>query len=137
MQKSQEKAGYNRLHVAIKKPERRLGETENAYIERANGYFEDTVTLFSGIKPSDSAVTWDDIEIKTVGPASGYRQRHQFMVHVAPGPGRGYLRRGASRSVHARLFLLVDPDLGSFQVRAGASGDNLGPKAGSPVSSNG
>jgi hypothetical protein len=71
MQKSQEKAGYNRLHVAIKKPERRLGETESAYIERANCYFDDTVTLFSGIKPSDSAVTWEDIEIKTVGPASG------------------------------------------------------------------
>ena len=71
MQKSQEKAGYNRLHVLIKKPERRLGETEQNYIDRANGYFDDTVTLFSGIKPSDSAVTWDDIEIKTIGPASG------------------------------------------------------------------
>jgi hypothetical protein len=71
MQKAQEKAGYNRLHVLIKKPERRLGETESAYIERANGYFDDTVTLFSGIKPSDSAVTWDDIEIKTINPESG------------------------------------------------------------------
>jgi len=71
MQKSQEKAGYNRVHVLIKKPERRLGETEAAYIERANSYFDDTVTLFSGIRPADSAVTWDDIEIKTVGPDSG------------------------------------------------------------------
>ncbi|HBZ00376.1 MAG TPA: hypothetical protein DEO84_03545 [candidate division Zixibacteria bacterium] len=71
MQKTQEKAGYNRLHVLIKKPERRLGETEQSYIDRANSYFDDTVTLFSGIKPSDSAVTWDDIEIKTIGPASG------------------------------------------------------------------
>jgi hypothetical protein len=71
MQKSQEKAGYNRLHVLIKKPERRLGETEQNYIDRANSYFDDTVTLFAGIKPSDSAVTWDDIEIKTIGPASG------------------------------------------------------------------
>ncbi len=71
MQKSQEKAGYNRLHVLIKKPERRLGETEQNYIDRANNYFDDTVTLFTGIRPSDSAVTWDDIEIKTIGPASG------------------------------------------------------------------
>ena len=71
MQKSQEKAGYNRLHVLIKKPEKRLGETENAFIDRAYEYFDDTVTLFSGIRPSDSAVTWDDIEIKTIGPASG------------------------------------------------------------------
>ena len=71
MAKSQEKAGYNRLHVLIKKPEKRTGETDNAFVERANGYFDDTVTLFSGIKPSDSAVTWDDIEIKTIGPASG------------------------------------------------------------------
>ncbi len=71
MQKSQEKAGYNRLHVLIRKPERRMGESEPNYIDRANSYFDDTVTLFSGIKPSDSAVTWDDIEIRTIGPASG------------------------------------------------------------------
>ncbi|OGC92770.1 MAG: hypothetical protein A2W25_13785 [candidate division Zixibacteria bacterium RBG_16_53_22] len=71
MQKAQEKAGYNRLHVVIKKPERRMGETESAYIERANGYFDDTVTLFSGIRPSDSAVTWDDVEIKTISPEGG------------------------------------------------------------------
>lgn len=71
MQKSQEKAGYNRLHVLIKKPDRRLGESETNYIDRANQYFDDTVTLFAGIKPADSAVTWDDIDIKAIGPASG------------------------------------------------------------------
>jgi hypothetical protein len=71
MQKAQEKAGYNRLHVVIKKPERRMGETESAYVERANGYFDDTVTLFSGIRPADSAVTWDDVEIKTISPEGG------------------------------------------------------------------
>jgi hypothetical protein len=71
MQKSQEKAGYNRLHVLIKKPERRMGESENDFCDRANSYFDDTVGLFSGIKPSDSVVTWDDIEIKTVGPSGG------------------------------------------------------------------
>ena len=71
MQKSQEKAGYNRLQVLIKKPEKRIGETDNAYIERANNYFDDTVKLFSDIRPSDSAVTWDDIEIRTVGGGSG------------------------------------------------------------------
>ncbi len=71
MHKAQEKAGYNRLHVVIKKPERRVGETESAYIERANTYFDDTVTLFSGIRPADSAVTWDDVEIKTISPEGG------------------------------------------------------------------
>lgn len=71
MQKSQEKAGYNRLHVLIKKPERRMGESENDFHDRANSYFDDTVGLFSGIKPSDSVVTWDDIEIKTTGPSGG------------------------------------------------------------------
>jgi hypothetical protein len=71
MQKAQEKSGYNRLHVIIKKPERRLGETETAFVERANHYFDDTVTMFSGIRPSDSAVTWDDIEIKTISPEGG------------------------------------------------------------------
>lgn len=71
MQKSMEKAGYNRIHVLIKKPERRLGESENDFLDRANGYFDDTVGLFTGIKPSDSVVTWDDIELKTVGPTTG------------------------------------------------------------------
>jgi len=71
MQKSLEKAGYNRIHVLIKKPERRMGESENDYLDRANNYFDDTIGLFSGIKPSDSVVTWDDIELKTVGPSAG------------------------------------------------------------------
>lgn len=71
MQKTQEKAGYNRVHVLVKKPERRMGEAENDFVDRANGYFDDTVGLFSGIKPSDSVVTWDDIELKTVGPSGG------------------------------------------------------------------
>lgn len=71
MQKSQEKSGYNRIHVLIKKPERRLGEGENDYVDRANSYFDDTVGLFSDIKPSDSVVTWDDIELKMIGPSGG------------------------------------------------------------------
>jgi hypothetical protein len=71
MQKSQEKTGYNRLHVLIKKPERRMGESENDFHDRANSYFDDTVGLFTGIKPSDSVVTWDDIEIKIIGPSGG------------------------------------------------------------------
>ena len=71
MQQTQEKAGYNRLHVKIKKPERRMGESEDNFLGRANRYFDDTVTLFSGIKPADSVVTWDDIEIETIAPKSG------------------------------------------------------------------
>jgi hypothetical protein len=71
MQQTQEKAGYNRLHVKITKPERRLGESEDNFLDRANGYFDDTVTLFSGIKPADSVVTWDDIVIETIAPNGG------------------------------------------------------------------
>jgi hypothetical protein len=71
MQQTQEKAGYNRLHVKITKPERRVGESEDNFLDRANRYFDDTVTLFSGIKPADSVVTWDDIEIETIAPRGG------------------------------------------------------------------
>jgi len=71
MRKTMEKAGYNRVQVLVKKPERGPGESEGDYIERANSYFDDTVGLFSGIKPSDSVVTWDDIELKVVSPAGG------------------------------------------------------------------
>jgi hypothetical protein len=71
MQQTQEKAGYNRLHVKITKPERRMGESEDNFLDRANHYFDDTVTLFSGIKPADSVVTWDDVAIETIAPRSG------------------------------------------------------------------
>jgi len=71
MQKVQEKAGFSRLHVLVNKPERRMGESEQNFLERANSYFDDTVSLFSGIKPADSVVTWNDIEIKTVGAPGG------------------------------------------------------------------
>ncbi len=71
MQQTQEKAGYNRLHVQVKKPERRMGESDENFLDRANRYFDDTVTLFSGIKPADSVVTWEDIEIDTISPQSG------------------------------------------------------------------
>ncbi len=71
MQQTQEKAGYNRMHVKINKPERRMGESEENFLDRANKYFDDTVTLFTGIKPADSVVTWNDIEIETIAPGSG------------------------------------------------------------------
>ncbi len=71
MQQTQEKTGYNRLHVQIKKPEKQMGESDDNFLDRANKYFDDTVSLFSGIKPADSVVTWEDIDIATISPKGG------------------------------------------------------------------
>ncbi len=68
MQKTMHNAGYNRIHVKIKPPERREMETEDAYLERANRYFDDTVKAVKEFAPEDNPVTWNDVEIEYIGP---------------------------------------------------------------------
>ncbi len=69
MQKTMHNAGYHRLHLSIKPPERLGLESDEAYISRANRYFEDTVEMMKKFAPEDNPVTWSDVEIKYVGPS--------------------------------------------------------------------
>jgi len=71
MQKSVHNAGYNRLHIKIVPPARNAGESDNAYINRINSYFDSTVSLFKGIEVEDNPITWDNIEIENIGPEGG------------------------------------------------------------------
>jgi len=70
MQKSMHNAGYHRLHVQIKPPERSAFESDEAYVSRANQYFKETVNMMKSFSPDDNPVTWNDVEIKYIGPES-------------------------------------------------------------------
>jgi hypothetical protein len=68
MQKTMHNAGYHRLHVKIKPPERFSGESDETYISRANKYFEDTVEMMKELSPEDNPITWNDVQIEYIGP---------------------------------------------------------------------
>lgn len=86
MQKTMHNAGYHRLHVKIKPPEKKDAESDDAYVARANRYFEDTVGMMKKIAPEDNPVTWNEVEIAYIGPtgqyagASGWYLNHKAMV---------------------------------------------------------
>lgn len=84
MSESLERSGYQRVQVQLTKPEKLPGESHKDYIERANRYFDDTVDLMKDLKPADSAVTWDDVQINTISPsgtiANGWYLYHRALV---------------------------------------------------------
>jgi hypothetical protein len=77
MQKTMHNAGYHRLHVKIKPPERFSGESEENYLSRANKYFEDAVDMMKELAPEDNPITWNDVEIEYIGP-SGHVSSSQY-----------------------------------------------------------
>ncbi len=70
MNSSMHNAGYHRIHVTIKPPDRLPGEDEEAYVSRANEYFDETVKMVRQFDPDDNPVTWNDVQIDYIGPAS-------------------------------------------------------------------
>ncbi|MCP4633502.1 MAG: hypothetical protein GY855_11295 [candidate division Zixibacteria bacterium] len=70
MGKAVHNAGYHRLQVSIAPPEKLPGESDNAFIERANNYFDDTASMMNNLETDDNPITWNDVEIKHVGPSN-------------------------------------------------------------------
>lgn len=68
MQRSSHNAGYHRLHVKVKPPERMSGESDQAYVERINSYFDSTVDMIKGCGVDENPVTWDNVLIEQLGP---------------------------------------------------------------------
>lgn len=68
MRRTTHNAGYHRLHVQITPPEKQSGESDNAYVDRMNEYFDETVSMIRGAEPEDNPVTWDNVKIEYVGP---------------------------------------------------------------------
>ncbi len=85
MRRTMHNSGYHRLHVKIKPPEKREGENDDAYINRANSYFDNTVSMIKDIEPEDNPVTWDDVAIEHIGPknSGGVRSNSWYLSHRA------------------------------------------------------
>jgi len=86
MRRTVHNAGYHRLHVKIAPPERREGETDDAYVGRANSYFDNTVSMIKDIEPEENPVTWEDVAIEYVGPntqGGGTRGNNWYISHRA------------------------------------------------------
>ena len=68
MRRAAHNAGFHRLHVKVSPPERMSGESDSAYVDRINGYFDSTVSMIKSCEVDDNPVTWDNIEIDHIGP---------------------------------------------------------------------
>lgn len=97
MRRASHNAGYHRLHVKVTAPERLAGETDSAYTERINAYFDGTVKMMRDCDITDNPVTWDDVNIEYIGPehtrsvSSQWFLNHRAMIeeicagtHLAP-----------------------------------------------------
>jgi len=74
-------AGYHRLHVQITPPEKMSGESDDAFIERVNEYFDETVSMIRGCRPEDNPVTWDNVKIDYVGPKNMQGVTHSWFLN--------------------------------------------------------
>jgi hypothetical protein len=83
MSQTLERSGYQRIQVQLTKPEKMPAESDNAYIERANRYFDSTVEMMKSLKPADSAVTWDDVKINSISPAGASAATSWYLYHRA------------------------------------------------------
>ncbi len=68
MRRTSHNAGYHRLHVKVTPPERVSGESDKAYIERINSYFDSTVSMIKSCRIDENPVTWDNVAIDHIGP---------------------------------------------------------------------
>ena len=70
MRRSSHNSGFHRLHVKITPPERMGGESDNAFTDRSNQYFDDTVRMIREIEVDDNPVTWDNVAVEYIGPTT-------------------------------------------------------------------
>ncbi len=81
MQKSMHNAGYHRLHVKLRPPERISAESNEAYTKRANQYFEDTLQMMKKLAVEDNPVTWNDVQIDYIGPQGSYAATTSWYIN--------------------------------------------------------
>jgi hypothetical protein len=84
MRRSSHNAGFHKLHIRVTPPERLGGESDTAYTDRINEYFDSTVKMISSCKIEDNPVTWDNIAIEHIGPDKSREVSNSwFMNHRA------------------------------------------------------
>ena len=97
MRRSSHNSGFHRLHVKITPPERLVGESETAYTDRINEYFDGTVRMIKTLDIDENPVTWDNVIIEHTGPnksrdvSNSWFMNHRAMIedicagtHLAP-----------------------------------------------------
>lgn len=84
MRRTSHNSGYHRLHVKITPPERIAGESDSAYTDRTNEYFDATVKMIKSCEVDDNPVTWNNVEIDYIGPGKSREVTNSwFMTHRA------------------------------------------------------
>ncbi len=84
MRRSSHNSGFQRLHVKITPPERMGGESDTAYANRINGYFDATVDMIKSCDVDDNPVTWNNVQIDLIGPERSQAVSNSwFMTHRA------------------------------------------------------
>ncbi len=81
LQRAQHNAGYSRLHVKITPPERMGGESDNAYTDRINRYFDATVGMIRDCEVDDNPVTWDNVTIDYIGPETARGVTNSWFIN--------------------------------------------------------
>ncbi len=84
MRRASHNSGFHRLHVRITPPERMSGESDPAFTNRINEYFDATLTMIRSCEVDDNPVTWDNVEIGSLGPDRSRDVTNSwFMTHRA------------------------------------------------------
>lgn len=81
MRLSMRNAGYHRLHVRVRPPAQAPAESSNDYTARANAYFDSTARALRDLEVDDNPITWDDVEISTVGPGGQAAATHSWYLN--------------------------------------------------------
>ncbi|RLF29211.1 MAG: hypothetical protein DRN14_02705 [Thermoplasmata archaeon] len=86
MRRATHNSGYHRLHVKVTPPERIAGESDSAYTDRINRYFDSTVSMIRSCDVDDNPVTWDNVSVEYIGPegsrsvTNSWFQNHRSMI---------------------------------------------------------
>ncbi|UCC43209.1 MAG: hypothetical protein JSU65_08655 [Candidatus Zixiibacteriota bacterium] len=81
MRRTSHNSGYHRVHVRITPPERMAGESDSAYTDRINSYFDSTVRMIQTCELDDNPVTWDNVAIDCIGPDKSREVSNSWFVN--------------------------------------------------------
>ncbi len=84
MRRTLHNSGYHRLHIKITPPERLAGESDHAFTDRINEYFDSTVHMIKRLDIDENPVTWDNVMVEYIGPDKSREVSNSwFMSHRA------------------------------------------------------
>lgn len=81
MYRANHNSGYSRIHVKVTPPDRQAGESDSAYTERINRYFDATVDMIKSCDVDENPVTWDNVAIEYIGPSETRSVTNSWFVN--------------------------------------------------------